>query len=118
MEITEVDKSIPPDPFIVSEDYRHFRSFREMRQFILNVDKSEEEAVLPDSFVQEFIETNPEYYEVYKILGDYFRRAGQPEKSIGYYRLVLGKEIPRQDEKNDIIGNLSTCLIMVKKSTK
>jgi isopenicillin-N N-acyltransferase like protein len=118
VEITEVDKSIPPDPFIVSEDYRHFRSFREMKQFILNVNKSKERAILPDSFIREFVDTNPDYYEVYYILGDYYLNIGQPENSIAYYRLALGKEIPRQDEKNEIIDKLATCLVKVKKTKK
>ena len=118
VEITEVDKSIPPDPFIVSEDYRHFRSYREMKQFILNVNKSKEKAILPDSFIQEFVETNPEYYEVYYILGDYYLNIGQPENSITNYRLALGKVIPRQDVKNEIIDKLATCLIKAKKTRK
>jgi len=72
-EITEADKSIAPDPFFLSEDYQHFRSFKEMRKFILNVEKSKEKVVLPDSFIREFISTNPEYFEVYEIVGDYYR---------------------------------------------
>jgi isopenicillin-N N-acyltransferase-like protein len=108
-EITEEDRSIAPDPFFVSEDYQHFRSFKEMRQFILNVNKSKEKVLLPDSFIHEFIDTNPEYYQVYEILGDYYRYIDRPDSSIVCYRLALGKEIPLQSEKNSIIDKLSTC---------
>jgi len=113
-EITEEDRSIAPDPFFVSEDYQHFRSFKEMKQFILNVNKSKEKVVLPGSFIQEFIDTNPEYYEVYDILGDYYRYIGRSDSSISCYRFALGKEIPLQSEKNSIIDKLSTCLTNVK----
>ena len=109
-EITEADKSIAPDPFFLSEDYQHFRSFKEMKQFILNVNKSKEKVVLPDSFIHEFVNTNPEYFEVYDILGDYYRYIDRSDSSIVYYRTALGKEIPLQSEKNSIIDKLSTCL--------
>jgi hypothetical protein len=109
-EITEEDRSIAPDPFYVSEDYQHFRSFKEMKQFILNVNKSKEKVLLPGSFIHEFIDTNPEYYQVYDILGDYYRYIDRSDSSIVFYRTALGKEIPLQSEKNNIIDKLSTCL--------
>jgi isopenicillin-N N-acyltransferase like protein len=114
-EITVEDRSIAPDPFFVSEDYQHFRSFKEMKQFILNVNESKEKIVLPGSFIHEFIETNPEYYQVYDILGDYYRYIDRSDSSIVCYRIALGKEIPLQSEKNSIIDKLSACLINVKR---
>jgi len=114
-EITEGDRSIAPDPFFVSEDYQHFRSYKEMKLFILNVNKSKEKILLPGSFIREFIDTNPEYYEVYNILGDYYRYIDRSDSSIVYYRTALGKEIPLQSEKNSIIDKLSTCLTNVKR---
>ena len=113
-EITEEDRSIAPDPFYISEDYQHFTSYKEMKQFILNVNKSKEIVLLPGSFIREFIETNPEYYKVYDILGDYYRYIDQPDSSVVYYRIALGKEIPLQSEKNSIIDKLSACLTKVK----
>jgi len=114
-EIIEEDQSIAPDPFYISEDYQHFRSYREMKQFILNVNKSKEKILLPGSFIHEFIDTNPEYYGVYDILGDYYRNIGRADSSIIYFRIALGKEIPLQSEKNSIIDKLSTCLTNVKR---
>lgn len=117
-EITEADKSIASDPFFLSEDYQHFRSFKEMKKFILNVKKSKEKVVLPDSFIHEFVNTNPEYFEVYDIAGDYYQYINRLDSSIVYYRRALGKEIPRQSEKNSIIDKLSACLIKVKENIK
>jgi isopenicillin-N N-acyltransferase like protein len=118
VEIIEQDKSIPPDPFFVSEKYQQFKSYKEMKQFILNVGRSKEQIALPGSFIHEFIETNPQYYEVYSIVGDYYSRLNQPDSSILFYRMALGKEIPRQNEKMKIISKLSTCIIKVKKERK
>jgi isopenicillin-N N-acyltransferase like protein len=117
-EITETDKSIAPDPFFLSGDYQHFRSFKEMKKFILNVKKSKEIVVLPDSFIHEFINTNPEYFEVYDIAGDYYQYINRLDSSIVYYRHALGKEIPRWSEKNSIMDKLSVCLVKVKKNIK
>jgi hypothetical protein len=109
-EITEEDRSIAPDPFFVSQNYRNFRSYKEMKQFILNVSKSKEKVLLPGSFVHEFINTNPEYYEVYNVIGDYFQHINLPDSSIVFYRIALGKEIPSRSEQNSIIDKLSSCL--------
>jgi hypothetical protein len=114
VEITEQDKGIPPDPFFVSEDYQHFKSYKEMKEFILDVGKSKEQINLPGSFIREFITTNPQYYEVYSVVGDYFLKTNQLDSSVYYYRLALGKEIPRQDEKMKIIRKLSSCIIKTK----
>jgi hypothetical protein len=114
VEITEQDKSIPPDPFFVSEKYQQFRSYKEMKQFIQNVGRSKESIVLPGSFIHEFIETNPQYYEVYSVVGDYYSRLNQPDSSILFYRMALGKEIPRVSEKKKIISKLSGSIIKVK----
>jgi isopenicillin-N N-acyltransferase like protein len=114
-EINEQDRSIAPDPFFVSEDYQHFRSFREMKQFILNVNKSKEQVILPGSFFSEFTATNPEFYAVYDIAGDFYRHEGNCDSSIAFYRQALGKEIPTQSIRNDIIHKLSGCLSKQKK---
>jgi hypothetical protein len=79
------------------------------------VNKSKEIVLLPGSFIREFIDTNPEYYKVYDILGDYYRYINRSDSSIAYYRIALGKEIPLQSEKNSIIDKLSTCLTNVKR---
>jgi hypothetical protein len=114
VEIIEQDKSIPPDPFFVSEKYQQFRSFKEMKQFIQNVGRSKERIVLPGSFIREFIETNPQYYEVYSVVGDYYSRLNQPDSSILFYRMALGRAIPRESEKKKIITKLSGSIIKVK----
>lgn len=89
-----------------------------MKQFILNVVKSKERIALPGSFINEFIQTNPQYYDVYSVVGDYYRHINQPDSSVVFYRMALGKEIPRQDEKMKIISKLSSCIIKEKKKTK
>ena len=118
VDITEQDKGIPPDPFFVSADYQHFRSFKEMKQFILNVGKSKEKINLPGSFLAEFIATNPQFYEVYSVVGDYYLHLNKPDSSIAFYRMALGKEIPRLNEKTKIISKLSSCIGKAKKKTK
>lgn len=111
VEIIEQDKSIPPDPFFMSEEFQRFRSYREMKDFMLNVEKSKDKINLPGSFIKEFLQTNPQYYEVYNIVGDYFLKNNQPDSSIIYYRKALEKVIPRKSDQQKIIRKLTTCII-------
>ena len=117
-EITEVDQSIPPDPFFVSEEYQNYRRFKEMRDFIRNIIKSKESTSLPQSFIREFVATNPEFYEVYSIVGDYYFRNEKTDSSMMYYRMALKKEIPRQNDRIRIIRNLSSTIIHIQSKTR
>jgi hypothetical protein len=64
---------------------------------------------LDDSFIHEFIRMNPGYYEGYELAGDYFLKKNKPAIAQGYYKLALGKEIPRMNEKRKIIHKLCSC---------
>lgn len=114
IEITEPDKIIPADPFLYSEKYLQFLESRKIRKQMINIIRSGEKVLLPGSLILEFISTNPAFFEVYSLAGDYYRSRNLPDSAIVYYRLALGKEIPRQRDKVKIIENLSDCIIKIK----
>ncbi len=115
MEITERELSIPGDSFLTSANYKHFRRFREMRKIVSSAAMSKSSGPLTSSFIHEFIDTNPGYFEVYSLTGEYYQSRDMPDSSIRYYRKALEKNVPRQSEKNRIISELSDCIIKVKR---
>ena len=115
VEITEQDKILPADPFLGSDDYWHFLRFRQMRKVIKTVTQSSEILTLPPSFISEFILTNPEYFEVYSVSGDYYKHINRPDSGLIYYRRALRKEIPRWSEKKKIIEKMSSCILETKR---
>ncbi|MGA3014627.1 MAG: C45 family autoproteolytic acyltransferase/hydrolase, partial [Bacteroidales bacterium] len=114
-EISETSKAIPSDCFLTSEGYLHFSRFRELRKEIRNIIKSGKMTDLKGLYIRDFIDTNPEYFEVYSLSGDYFYFKNKPDSAAKYYRLALGKIIPRQNEKQQIINRIADCIIRMKK---
>ena len=60
------------------------------------------------------IASNPEFFEVYSLTGDYFYGKNQPDSAARYYRMALGKIISRQNEKQKIIKKLADCIVQMK----
>lgn len=115
VEITEQDKLLPADPFLGSDDYCHFLRFRQMRKVIKTIIESNEIRTLPASFIREFILTNPEYFEVYSVAGDYYQHINRPDSGMIFYRKALHKEIPRWNDKKKIIEKMSGCILQTKR---
>jgi hypothetical protein len=74
-----------------------------------------EKSNLRRSYIRELIGTNPDFFEVYSLAGDYFYSKNQPDSAVGYYRKALGKVIARQNEKQKIIEKLAGCIVQMKK---
>jgi isopenicillin-N N-acyltransferase like protein len=115
VEITEQDKILPADPFLVSEDYSHFLRFRQMRNVIKTVTGTKLVLMLPENFICELIMTNPEYFEVYSLAGDYYQHVNLTDSGLIYYRKALHKEIPRWSEKKEIIEKMIGCILQTKR---
>jgi len=109
VEIIEADQTIPADEFLQTEQYLSFLRFREMRSTLLNVLKEREIKPLNRAFFDEFHASNPHFYEVWSLSGDYFRKTGKPNEAIRFYRKALSMEIPRWSEKEQIIRSMTDC---------
>ena len=109
VEITETDKTIPPDSFLESTDYKRFMRFRAMRKELKKVLQSGKNTMLSGSFLDEFRATDPMYYEVFDLIGDYYSKKGQWILAQTEYRHALSLVIPRWKEKENIIKKLADC---------
>lgn len=114
-EISEISKAIPSDCFLTSENYLRFNRYRELRKVMRNMIRSSKLTDIKSSYIRDFIGTNPEFFEVYSLSGDYFYFRNKPDSAAKYYRIALGKIIPRQNEKQQIINRLADCIIKMKK---
>ncbi len=107
LEITEQDKTIPADSFLFSSDYKHFTRFRELRNKLKQVIRKGKTETLPGSFFDDFRASNPSYYEVYDLIGDYYSQKDQWGLAKAEYRHALSLVIPRWQEKVNIIKKLT-----------
>jgi hypothetical protein len=104
-EIVTREQEIQQDPFLSTHDYQQFLQFREMRKTLKQAIGSGKTAGLPASFVSEFRNTNPNYYEVFELIGDYYASEKKPGLARENYRKALQMEVPRWSEKLRIIKN-------------
>jgi hypothetical protein len=117
-ELAEADRTIPPDPFLTTSEYKHFLQYQLLRDSLQMRLKKDEITPLTDAFTDYFISLNPGYYEGYKIAGDCYMSAGNPRKGIAFYAESLKKEIPRKAEREEIIDRMSKCMVQLKDQQK
>lgn len=107
--IIEEGLTIPVDNFLLSADYQKFKLFRSLKKQLVNAIKSPVEIELSNTFQTDFIQTNPEFYLTYSLLGDYFKKMGDCLKAANFYRKALEKEIPKKSVTKNIQDELKEC---------
>ncbi|MFH1160869.1 MAG: C45 family peptidase [bacterium] len=111
VEVTEEKLKIPADPFESSDRYRQFLRFREMRSMLIKVLKQTDTIRLDSLFFAAFQSTNPSFYEVWSLSGDYYVKTGDLNDAISLYRKALTLEIPRWSEKEKIIRSMTKSMV-------
>jgi len=100
--INEADYTIPTDSFLNSVNYQNFNRFKVIRNQIQHSIKLNKQIVEEDSLFNELIELNPEFFESYVYLGDYFNHFKITDKAILAYKKSLTKEIPNIYQADNI----------------
>ena len=116
-DISEPELSIPPDKFLGSSEYIKFCRFKDLKEEMKRMNHPGNKSTVESSLLKELIESNPEYFEVYSLTGDYFYSKNQNDSATRYYYKALGKVIPRQKEKDRIIKKLVDCNVPKKKKS-
>ena len=82
-------------------DYRKFLSYRQKSDSLINAIKSKQKdkRLIDENFVNRFIQTNPEMFQVYRLLGDWYKATNDNATAVKYWETALTKEIPHLREK-------------------
>jgi isopenicillin-N N-acyltransferase-like protein len=110
-ELYEKQLSLPADPFLYSTAYKKFKAYKQMREAFHFAHAHQLPLALDRPLIADFISCNPEYFETYLLLGNYFKDQQQKEQALIYYQKALTKEITTVQDKEQIfksIDNLST----------
>ena len=100
-EIFEPELTIPPDPFLYSQQYVNYKKYLKLTEDLNNYTKNRSE--LPGKFETSYIYTNPELYLAYSNLGNYFYETENYSRAYEYYRKALSKDVAGQDERDKLI---------------
>ncbi len=105
-EVADTSENIPPDPFLSSPEYLSFLRFRELRNLMVAAIASPGRKKVTDNFIHELIASNPEYYDAYRLAGDYYRVNGQQPQAAEAYRHALSLEVASLAERDEIQAHL------------
>lgn len=95
-EVVHQQLTIPADPFLKTKAYQDYEKFRLQRKKITKA--TENSLILEDSFLEDFITLNPEFWETYQLVGDYYFEQKEFERAYKYYQLAMTKEITTQPD--------------------
>lgn len=96
--------NIPCDSLALGDEYVRVCRYREQYKSIVSA--IEDGGVVSSDFKQDFISTNPNYFQVYNTLGDYEQSKGRYKEAVAYWQKALSLEIPRAAEREDIISKI------------
>ncbi len=91
---------IPADSNALAVDYYKVVQYKAQNRAIRNAINNS--AVLPDTFLTNFIGNNPNLFQAYNLVGDYMQSIGNREQALAMWRTALTKEIARKSERKDI----------------
>lgn len=100
---------VEADTFLMTNDYRSFLKYRELAAVFQEAAKEGEKIGDEESRITEFIASNPEFFHMYFLIGDYYMETGQKAKAIMYLEQALTKEIASVKEKEKIENAIQAC---------
>lgn len=102
--IYQSDLTIDKDPFVYSENYEHLQTYKQILA-TLNAKIDIQSNISRDS-IDLFINSNPDFYYVYKRIGDYYSYSNL-EEAKSYWKKALTLPIPKKYERERIAQKLN-----------
>ncbi|MBJ2173080.1 acyl-CoA--6-aminopenicillanic acid acyl-transferase [Aureibaculum sp. A20] len=98
--ISEEQLLIPADDFIKTEAYRNYELYRQLRHELMAVINAKGNA--SSELLKELESTNPEYWEVYELVGKYYYEKGYDAAALIEFKKALTKEITTVPDRERI----------------
>ncbi|HEX2394661.1 MAG TPA: C45 family peptidase [Bacteroidales bacterium] len=99
-EICMKEKTIPADPFLFTDNYNRFVKFREMSKELRLMKNTNHS--LPEKFVDNYIETNPQFFLTYSNLGDYYNEMKDFNQAYAFYKKAMDCRLPGLEDKQNL----------------
>ena len=96
---------IAPDPFYTSTGFADFEKYKTLRDQIKQATSLKQE--LDENVISSFVETNPNYYETYRIIGNYYFNMNNLSSANTFYQKALTKEIAYKEDAEFIRTKIS-----------
>lgn len=102
----EIDSlRLDQDHFYTSKEFSDFLEYKKLKNDFITLDKNDSPS---QDFIKRWISTNPEYYEPYYLLGEFYFKRKDFEETKKYYEQALTKAIPYRSITTKIKENLES----------
>ena len=95
------------DSIFIKEEYQKFLIFRQIKSLITLDMKLSPPRILSATIIRTFINSNPESYLTYKLLGEYYLKISNWKEAENNFIIALRKKIPSRIEKMELVDALS-----------
>jgi hypothetical protein len=102
-EISETAYVIPQDSFLLSADWKNYLNFKQMKQTIKDAIDGKKPLENEPAFITTFKQTNPEFWETYFYIAEYFRSQNNKQQAVRLYETALSKEVNDTHERDKMI---------------
>lgn len=99
-EIYIPELTIPADEFMQEPEFEQLLTYKRLTPLLLKKIKAKEK--VEDSLLKEYEASNPSFYYVHEVLGNYYEAIRQPQQAVGYWKKALTRPIPKLQEKERI----------------
>jgi isopenicillin-N N-acyltransferase-like protein len=106
--LNEEGLTIPADTFLQSANWKKFLAWRELKQKIKDAIHQKDALNNETENAEAFIQDNPEFWETYQLLGEYYQTKGNKKEAERYYDMALSKEISNTHEADEIREQLKS----------
>lgn len=99
-EIYIPELTIPADSFMQQPEFQQLLTYKKLTPLLIKKAKAKEP--VEGSLLKEYEASNPSFFYVYEVLGNYYKAIGQPQQAVGYWKKALERPIPKLQEKERI----------------
>lgn len=85
--------TIPADSFLQTDNWRNFLKWRELKQQIKKATHQHQILSNEKNALAEFIRFNPEFWETYQTLAEYYKSKKDNSRAVQYFELAMTKEV-------------------------
>lgn len=104
-EINTPELTIDKDAFLRQPEFGQLLTYKKLTPLLRAKIKRKE--TVSDNALAIYEASNPSFYHVYEVLGDYYQAIGTPQKAVGYWQKALTKPIPKQQERERILQKIA-----------
>lgn len=99
-EIAVPELTIAEDPFVHEPEFKQLMIYKRLTPLIRQ--QTQRKAKVEERVLQLYQSSNPGFFYVYEVLGDYYHAIGQPQQAATQWQKALTLAIPKQGERKRI----------------